>query len=374
MKISILSSSHKYNDDRLYYHFSKSLSGKGHSVNIVSSDIDMDKSGKISISSFNGLKYTSTEKIELYLNKLSQYDPGVIICLEPITVIAAKKYSKNKSVNIIYDITEWYPSKSQLKNHFALTRPIFFLIYFSLFIYSCFLADSFIYGEYFKGLIPKKIFSKKKSTQVSYYPKKEYIKRTEPCINNNNLSLCYTGTLSIEKGLINFLEVLKELTINNSNLNIDVKLIGEFSLTDKEECLNMINELDKNIYISFFKFQELTKYIQLIQNTDIFLDLRSIDWVNSHSLPIKLFYFMALQRPVIYSDLKAIRKEVEIEKFGYLVNPENSKKIAELINNYQEDKNLYTSHCSNAIDLFELKYNWEIIEESFINFIESYKS
>ena len=186
--------------------------------------------------------------------------------------------------------------------------------------------------------------------------------------------MCYTGTLSIEKGLINFLEVLKELVHNNNELKIDVKLIGSFDLADKEECLKRINEVDSRIHISIFKFQELTKYIQLIQDTDIFLDLRSLDWINSHSLPIKLFYFMALQRPVIYSDLKAIRKEVEIKSFGSLVDPKNSKKIAEIINNYQKNKNLYNSHCSHAKDLFELKYNWKVVERKFISFVKSFNS
>ncbi len=83
---------------------------------------------------------------------------------------------------------------------------------------------------------------------------------------------------------------------------------------------------------------------------------------------------MALQRPVIYSDLKAIRKEVETKDFGYLVNPEDSKKIVELINNYQNNKTLYISHCNNAKGLFDQKYNWEMQEEIFISFIEDFKS
>ena len=83
---------------------------------------------------------------------------------------------------------------------------------------------------------------------------------------------------------------------------------------------------------------------------------------------------MGLQRPVIYTDLKTIRKEIEIDSFGYLVNPEDSKKIAELITNYQNNESLYYSHCSNAKDLYELKYNWKILEENFIRFIESFRS
>ena len=261
-----------------------------------------------------------------------------------------------------------------LRNHKFIKMYLYFLLYFLIFIYSCFLADGFIYGEFYKGLLPKKLFSKKKNIQISYYPKKEYLQSEKPNIYKDLLRLCYTGTLSDEKGLMNFLDVLKQLILSNNKLIIYVKLIGEFSPLEKGKYLKAINELDERIHISFYDFQELTKYIQLINETDVFLDLRSIDFVNCHSLPIKLFYFMALQRPIIYSDLKAIRKEIETKDFGYLVNPKDSKKIAGLINNYQGNKTLYLSHCSKARNLFELKYNWQIQEEKFIGFVEDFKS
>lgn len=374
MRISLLSSAHKYNDDRLYHHFAKTLTQKGNLVNIVSSDYDIETKGEISTSSFNGVKFSRKEKIEIYIKKLSNFNPDIIICLEPIPIIAAKKYSRNKNIKIIYDITEWYPSKNQIQKYPFGIKWFYALMYFVVFLYSCYLSDGFIYGEYYKGIIPKKLFPKKKSIQISYYPKEEYITKTKPNLNNDVLRLSYSGTLSKEKGFVNFLNVLKELIHNDDNLKICIKIIGEFNQNEKNECLRLVNEFDKNINFSFFDFQELTKFIELVNDTDVFLDLRSTDFINSHCLPIKLFYYIALQRPIIYSDLIAIRKEIEVENFGYLVNPKDSKKIAYLINNYQNNQTLYLSHCSNARNLFELKYNWQIQEGKFIGFIEDFKS
>ena len=104
MKISILTSAHKHDDDRLYHHFAKSLSKKGHLIDIVSNDCDLDLKNKISFSSFNGINYTRKEKIKIFINKLSSFNPDLIICLEPITVIASKKFSRNKNINIIYPL------------------------------------------------------------------------------------------------------------------------------------------------------------------------------------------------------------------------------------------------------------------------------
>jgi glycosyltransferase involved in cell wall biosynthesis len=374
MKISILSSAHKFNDDRLYHHFAKTLAQQGNLVNIVSSDNDIETKGEISISSFNGMKFNRKEKIKIYIKKLSKFNPDIIICLEPIPVFAAKKYTKKKNIKIVYDITEWYPSKNQIQKHLFGIKWFYALVYFVVFLYSCYLSDGFIISEYYKGIIPKKLFPKKKSIQISYYPKEEYITKTKPNLNNNLLRLSYSGTLSKEKGFVNFLNVLKELIHNDDNLKIRIKIIGEFNQNEKNECLRLVNEFDKNISFSFFDFQELTKFIELVNDTDVFLDLRSTDLINSHCLPIKLFYYIALQRPIIYSDLIAIRKEIEVENFGYLVNPKDSKKIADLINNYQSNQTLYLSHCSKARNLFELKYNWQIQEEKFIGFVEGFKS
>jgi glycosyltransferase involved in cell wall biosynthesis len=86
-----------------------------------------------------------------------------------------------------------------------------------------------------------------------------------------------------------------------------------------------------------------------------------------------LFYYAALGRPIIFSDLKAIRKEVEFEKFGFLVRPTDKERIVKLIGNYIEDKELYYKHCENAKWLAENNYNWQKIEPLFLKFIISHQ-
>lgn len=376
MRISILSNTHYYNDDRLFYHFAKTLAKENHIIKIITCEIDLELEleNNISVSSFNSLNYTIKEKINIYKNKISSFNPDILICSDPITILAAKKFNENKNSIIIYDITEWYPSKGLIKKHIFGTKIIFSLIYFSLFLYSSSLVDGFIFGEYYKSLLPKKLFFKKKNINISYYPSIDYITALPPNLKENILRLCYGGNLSIEKGVINFLNVIKNLIKQNNELKIYVKFIGEFNTVDKEKCLNLIESIPDNVQFTFHEFQELTKYIELINDTDIFLDLRANDIVNSHCLPIKLFYYMALQRPVIYSNIKAIKKEIEIEQFGYLVNPGDFKEISRLILNYQRNPYLFKNHCLRARELYETKYNWSTIETPFINFIENFNT
>lgn len=370
MRISIISSNHHFNDDRLYYHFAKSLTKEKHQVEIVTCDTYLEEKNKIFISSFNGKKLSRKERESAFINKLSIFKPDIIICSDPITILVAKKYSKKTNIKIIYDITEYYPSKNNIRKHIFGTKILFSIIYFSFFIYSCKIVNGFIIGEFYKGILPLKLFPKKNKVQISYYPHADYISPKEPNLKQNELRLSYSGHLSIEKGVLNFLNVIKELITLNNELTIYVKFIGDFNLLDKEEIFNLINTFPKNVIFTYYKFQELSNYIKLINDSDIFLDLRSNDLINTHCLPIKLFYYMALKRPVIFFNSKAIKKEIEISTCGYLEKPNNSKKIANLILNYQNNLFLYQSHCSNARRLFESKYNWNVLEPKLINFIE----
>ena len=83
---------------------------------------------------------------------------------------------------------------------------------------------------------------------------------------------------------------------------------------------------------------------------------------------------MALGRPVIYSNLKAISKDFNIKEFGHLVNPTESEKIASILLNYIKDPELYIKHCNAAKIQFATKYNWEYLENDFLNFINGFNN
>ena len=373
MNISFLTSSHLHFDDRIYHHLADSLSKKGHSIEIVSSISKLKIDAKISINNFAGNSLTKREKIKIFTEKLFSFSPQIIICSEPITVIAAKKYSKKTNAQIIYDITEWYPSKKNLANHSKISKGFHFFKYLFFNIYAAFYSDGFIFGEYYKSKPYKFLFPSTPFTFIPYYPKSSIIHSVKSTLKSDTLRLSYSGKISVEKGFINFLNVLNLLSKQDPKLLIAVKIIGWYDPKEKFILQKSLKNLPDNISFAFYEFQELQKYIELINDTDIFIDLRSNDFENSHCLPIKLFYYIALERPVIYSNLKAIKKEVDIEQFGHLVNPTDTQKIVNLITDYIKNSDLYSNHCSNAKTLFKTTYNWEKIEAQFINFIENFE-
>ena len=373
MKISFLTSTHINFDDRIYYHLAYSLQKHGHTVEIISSLNELQSNNTVLFNSFNGNSITRKNKIKTFINKLLLFNPQIIICSEPLTVIAAKKYSKNKHVKIIYDITEWYPSKKNLINYSIITKGFHFCKYLLINVYAGFCSDGFIFGEYFKGKPFKFLFPKTPAILLTYYPRLNLFNPVKPALKANTLKLCYSGKISIEKGFVNLLNVIHRLLEVDKDLKIELKIVGWYYEKDKIEIQNKIEEIQNKIDIVFYKKQDLKEYINLIKDTDIFIELRSKEFENSHCLPIKLFYYLALERPVIYTNLKAIQKEVEINKFGYLVNPKDSNNIAKIITNYLNNKELYYKHCSNAKSYFRTYYNWEQIEGNFINYIEKFE-
>jgi Txe/YoeB family toxin of Txe-Axe toxin-antitoxin module len=166
MNISFLTSGHEPFDDRIYYHMARSLCDHNHNILIISSKRDLiEISDNINLNCFAGDNLIKRDKINQFTDRLSVFKPDAIICSEPLTVLAAKRYSKrvSKKIRIIYDITEWYPSKKNLKIYKYSTRWFFFIKLLLFNLWTASLADSFIFGEWYKSrpyrlLLPGKPF------------------------------------------------------------------------------------------------------------------------------------------------------------------------------------------------------------------------
>src|SRR5690606_12571193 len=111
-------------------------------------------------------------------------------------------------------------------------------------------------------------------------------------------------------------------------------------------------------------------FTETFADAELCFDLRELNFENNHSLPIKLFYYIGAGKPVIYSDLKGIREHMDVSGFGELVDPRNAEIISDLIVNYIRNPEYYFAHAIQARKEFEEKYNWKIIQDSFVDFVK----
>jgi glycosyltransferase involved in cell wall biosynthesis len=375
--IAFVTTSHIPKDDRIYYHLAMSLYKNGYKVSIISTKIETeDKNNFIQILGFQDNGLSKSEKVDEIFKLLVILNPDIIICSEPLPIIASRKFKKkvNFDVPVIYDITEWYPSKKNLYNKKALKKITGFTRLMIFNFLATFLTDAFIFGEYYKSLPYKILFPFKKAIKVGYYPDLEFINYSKAQLKDNEICLGYTGKITAEKGIHNFLEVVKHIRKLNKEIKIKLKIVGWFpdkkDETEFKEKLKEINEIEYDIS----GYQEFGMFSMVLHDVNIFFDLRVTDFENHHCLPIKLFYYMACGRPVIYSNLKAIRRELDVFQFGYLVDPHKSEYIAECILKYVNDSSLYEQHSLKARELAKSMYNWKNIEPGFLSFIASFKS
>ncbi|WP_228444703.1 glycosyltransferase [Chryseobacterium shandongense] len=370
-KILFLTTAHRHDDDRIFYHQAKALKEQGYEVKICSLSSEFQgKIDGIEIESYAVLERSISEKKKILEKVCKEYQPDTAICSEPLAVIAAESIKKHKNISIIYDITEWYPSMRMVEQYSFPLNVFHAIKFFLVQLYAGFISTHYIFGENTKKFPLAYLFPFKKSIVLPYYPDNMYITPKINSLHPNKITLCYTGQFSEEKGIGNFFSAADSLRKKVPQLSISILLIGS---SRKEKDEKYFSEQIKKYQFENLKIERpasFETFTEAYADADICFDLRTMNYENHHCLPIKIFYYAASGKPVIYTNLKATRQHVDVSKFGFLVDPENSDQISDCILKYSNNPALYSEHAQNARKEYEEKYNWNGIKNNFINFVK----
>ncbi|MGE8513305.1 MAG: glycosyltransferase [Chryseobacterium culicis] len=370
-KVLFLTTSHSYNDDRIFYHQAKALRDNGYEVKICSLQAEYKGFiGEIEIESYAVLEESIDHKMETFRKVCNDFQPQCIICSEPLAIVAVRNFVKENKISCIYDVTEWYPSLSMLQKY-RFPAKIFQTVKFSLIqLYAGFLSTHFIFGETTKKFPLAYFFGFKKQMILPYYPDSIYIRESIKQLDTDTITLCYTGQISKDKGIENFFSTIDKLRQKMPTLHIRILIIGSTVDRDDELYFSALLKQYSFDHIEIRKPTAFERFTESLAEADICFDLREINFENNHSLPIKLFYFMGAGKPVIYSDLKGIRKHLGSLSFGSLVDPHHAEAISEIIINYIRNPESYHAHALNARKEFKEQYNWDRIKGSFVDFVK----
>lgn len=356
MKVLFALSIHRVDDERVNAQQMETLNRAGFQTAAVSLIDEGKMDGTFSF----------REKISYLKSRFADMPSDVIVGDSPIVILAAWLYKLqfNKNLRIVYDVTEWVPSKKNLTNCPLLLQPIKVLV---LMLFSglagCF-TSAFLFGEYFKAKPFRFFFKWKPYLFLSYYATYKDIKRYPNRKKGEPWRLCYSGGITSEKGFDKVSSVIRKVALKRPQETFVFKFFSS---------KNPLKEgvFPPNVVLDYCGYLSFNEFCARIGEADIYFDLRRNDFENNRCLPIKLFYYMASGRVVIYSDLKAIRVGVpEIDTIGVLVNPNQEDEIVEAVLKYIDNEDLFEKQCLNAKSLSESKYNWESIEQSFIDFIK----
>lgn len=365
MKVVFALASRYPYDERVFFQQAQSLRAKGCETFFVSSIIE--KCDLDNTRCFDSMGMSKKSMVSKMSELLMEVDADVIICDNPMSVFAAKKCcDSSRKPRIYYDVTEWYPSKKNLRN---ISLPVKFVKLIALpllSVYAACIVDGFIFGEYYKKRPFRLLFPWKKYVDLSYYSSVEAIKVYPSRDISKECRLFYSGWLTKEKGFFRVVDVARQCSIENPEIKFTLNVIAAGNGNNSMD----LGIVPDNLEINITSALPFPKFCDAIGNSDIYFDLRNVDFENTRCLPIKLFYYMACGRPVIYSDLKSIKKEVkDFDSFGNLVDPDDSETIVSLIMRYVSDAECYRQKCVMARQLSEQKYNWKNIEKQFVDFI-----
>ena len=346
---------HEPNDCIYQYNLAYSLRNAGWYCELYSAcDNHLEVSNEYTYT-FDGVSLSLRQRAEQIKDLLGSKRYDIAICDTPLAVSLAHHYAKK----VAYFVTEWYPSKKNLRGTNRFLRPFKFLMLILASLWAGIRSNAFLYGESYKIKPFKLLFPWKPAVFVSYYPRLDMFPSSKSERHTSPFTFLYAGPLTAEKGW----ERVKRLvtTIAKKQQKKRWQLLVLSDRSDEFEVPN-------NLAVTYMPYLPYRSFCDILYNVDLCLDLRDIDYENTRCLPIKLFQYIAVPTNVLYSDLKAIHKDApEIAKMINLVQPDDLDKQIEIsinfVNSTEDNTKIYRRY-------FEQMFNWNLIENNFISFVK----
>ena len=219
-----------------------------------------------------------------------------------------------------------------------------------------------LFDRYLKTtIIPRIFFSKKNTFYLPNGVNVDYWKPDKTEDLSKESDLIFVGNLTDKsqiknKGISFLYEAIKILRENN-NLILKVVVIGRANMY----LLKKMIAPDIEKYFIFYGFLENYNTLKSkIQTSRIYI-LPSI----SEGMPNSLMEAMALEMPCIASNVGGVPELIEHNVDGLLFEPNNPKKLAELIRLLLENENLQKKLGINARKKMVNDFNWNQIIKKF---------
>ena len=371
-RICLVTSGHPPFDERIFWKFSKSLKDAGFSVSIICSTQDINEVvDEIILRGFDGTLFSKKKKITEFYSLISLFNPDLIICSEMLPVFAAINFKEeNPDTKIILDVTEWFPENVAFKFQ-GIKRWIKYFQLLLPYIYALQKVDHLITGEISKKKRYDFLAGSKSQTIIGYYPVLKYFNYKRPDLFKEEIILGYAGVITLERGINKILQASISAAIKFPLKKFKLLLFGKFTYTNEEIEFKQRISNKNNLDVEFVDWTDYDKMSSVIERMDICFDLRDRNFIYSNSLPIKIFEYMACGKPFIYSDINPIRQELEYDKYGFLVDPDNQSEIFRAVENYLNHPELAEKHSINARKLIEESKNWENESKKLIKLVTS---
>jgi len=368
-KVCIITSGHPPYDDRVFYKEARSLRRAGWKVTLICSTGNYDELTEgITVFGFRmdpfltrifiGRIFKLIRLVRLAIKE--RYD--VYHCHEfgPLAVAHIANLiwsiSREGRKRIIYDVHEWFPWSISWESGNPLLKRIRAWFYHRIHSLLCNRTDHIIVTEELKIGLFQSTLAHSRITAIKNFPPLELFRPSKKNSHSGRFVIGYAGGLSRERGIYDLARAT-QLFSEKSGLRPELLLIGDFySAWRRKTFTDSFGAAAFDLHITGW-----------IPHPEVPIFLRDADVCAIplpqtarflRSLPVKLYEYMALSKPVIASNFGEMRRVIQQTHCGILVDPSNPERMADVITYYHNNPDLIRQHGNNGRHWVEKEYNW----------------
>jgi len=180
---------------------------------------------------------------------------------------------------------------------------------------------------------------------------------------NKEFTLVYVGNFSPERELEVAIKSIKYLKDKISSIKL--VLVGEGAIRPQLEKL--AREEGVNELIEFTGWVDFNQTASYIEASRICVIPQPSNDLIDNGVPHKLFQYMALEKPVIVSDAKAMSRIVKECQCGEIFKSHSAEDFAEAVLRIYKTNKQYGKNGRKAVIT---KYNWEISSKELLRLYE----
>ena len=176
--------------------------------------------------------------------------------------------------------------------------------------------------------------------------------------------LLYQGGIQVGRGLDKIVEAIDKF---NDGITV---FIGDGKL--KPEIMKMVDERNLNDKVRFLNKVPVDELKYYTANAYLgFQVLNNVCFNHYSACSNKLFEYMMSKVPVVACNFPEIKRVVQEEQIGLVVDSHDPNEIANAVNVLLENKELHSMFSENCTKARE-KYNWNNEKENFVKIYDSF--